>query len=306
MDTNKKENVKNKILKNNELYKLQHSRVKRLIRAPLKTITYFIMTYLAYRRPYKVKYKTFWGDKMSFYLPEGGAIYYYGFFEANLTNFLLNFIKEGDTFLDVGAHVGYYSVLASSLAGSEGQVHSFEPTPRTFNTLKNNVKNKLNVTVNNNAVLDKETEIEFVDYGPKYSAFNSFQKRNTDYMKFLSKPEKIKVKTISLDKYCKSRNLIPDFIKIDAEGAEYLILQAMLDIVKNIKPVITIEVAGEEEWKDNCSQSIAFLKANGYLAYEMDLNGYIHKHEQKETYSYDNLLFAHPDNMERLKDLIHD
>ncbi len=304
MNTEQREKVKAKVLKNYELYKLQYSRVKRILKAPFKTIPYFFMIYVAYKHPYKVKYKTLWGDKMSFYLPEGNAIYYYGFFEANLTNFLLNFIESGDTVFDVGAHVGYYTMLSSTLVGEKGQVHSFEPTPRTFQTLKSNTSLKTNVTINNNAVLDKETEIEFVDYGPKYSAFNSFQKRTGDEMAFLSQPEKIKVKTISLDKYTTEKNLIPNFIKIDAEGAEYLILEAMIDILKNKKPIVTIEVAGEEEWKENCEKSIAFLQSHGYIAYEIDLNGYVKQHTQQATYSYDNLLFAHPENMERLKKFI--
>ena len=306
MNTEQRKLVKNKVLKNYELYKLQYSRIKRILKSPLKTIPYFIMIYFAYKKPFKVNYKTLWGDKMSFYLPEGNAIYYYGFFEANLTNFLLNYIKEGDVILDVGAHVGYYTMLTSKLIGDKGQVHSFEPTPRTFNTLKENTKEKNNVTVNNNAVLDHETEIEFVDYGPKFSAFNSFQKRTSDEMKFLSEPEKIKVKTVSLDKYCDNKNIIPDFIKIDAEGAEYLILEAMKNIIDNKKPLITIEVAGEDEWKDNCSKSISLLQNHGYIAYEINLNGNVKKHSQKETYSYDNLLFVHPDKMDRLKEFIYE
>lgn len=304
MNTEQREKVKAKVLKNYELYKLQYSRVKRILKAPFKTIPYFFMIYIAYKHPYKVKYKTLWGDKMSFYLPEGNAIYYYGFFEANLTNFLLNFIESGDTVFDVGAHVGYYTMLSSALVEGKGQVHSFEPTPRTFQTLKDNTSPKSNVTINNNAVLDKETEIEFVDYGPKYSAFNSFQKRTGEEMDFLSQPEKIKVKTISLDKYAAEKKLTPNFIKIDAEGAEYLILEAMVDILKNKKPIVTIEVAGDDEWKENCAKSIAFLQSHGYIAHEIDLNGYVKQHTQQATYSYDNLLFAHPENMDRLKKFI--
>lgn len=304
MDIQKREQLKSKIIKRNELYKLQYSRFKRILKDPFRTVPYFIMQTIAYRHPFKVNYKTLWGDKMSFYLPEGNAIYYYGFFEANLTNFFLNFIQERDTIFDVGAHVGYYSILSSALVGESGHVHSFEPTPRTFNTLKQNSQIRNNITVNNNAVLDHETEIEFIDYGPKYSAFNSFQKRTGEEMSFLEEPEKVKVKTVSLDMYCKSKNVWPTFIKIDAEGAEHLILQAMTDLLKNQKPIITIEVAGDEEWKDNCSKSISLLESNGYVAYEIDLHGNIKLHTQQETYSYDNLLFAHPENMERLKPLI--
>ncbi len=304
MDTQKREDLKLKIIKRNELYKLQYSRFKRILKDPFRTIPYFVMQTIAYRHPFKVNYTTLWGDKMSFYLPEGNAIYYYGFFEANLTNFLLNFVKEGDVIFDVGAHVGYYSILSSALVGDSGHVHSFEPTPRTFNTLKKNSEIRSNITVNNNAVLDHETEIEFIDYGPKYSAFNSFKKRTSDEMSFLTQPEKVKAKTVSLDNYCAIKNVWPNFIKIDAEGAEYLILQAMTNLLENKKPIVTIEVAGDDEWKENCSKSINILESYGYLPFEIDLYGNLKPHTQKETYSYDNLLFAHPDNMDRLKLLL--
>ena len=111
-------------------------------------------------------------------------VFYYGFFEANLSNFFINFLKEGDVFLDIGAHVGYYSILASDLVGESGQVISFEPTPRTFASLSENASRKNNIKVYNNAVLDEEIEIEFFDYGPKYSAFNSFKKRESDAIFF--------------------------------------------------------------------------------------------------------------------------
>ncbi len=304
MNPIQREKIKNKVLKRYDLYKLQHSRFKRILKDPFRTIPYFIIQSIAYHYPFKVNYKTFWGDNMSFYLPEGNAIYYYGFFEANLTNFFLNFIQEGDIFFDVGAHVGYYSILNSALIGDNGQVHSFEPTPRTFNTLKQNSSIRNNITVNNNAVLNYETEIEFIDYGPKYSAFNSFKKRTGDQMSFLGKPKKVKIKTISLDTYCKEKSIIPTFIKIDAEGAEYLIIQAMDEILKTKKSIISIEVAGENEWKDNCTKSITTLQDYGYIAYEIDTNGYLKLHNRQETYLYDNLLFVHPENMDRIIPLL--
>ena len=301
MTKEKKSELKEKILKRYELYKLQSSRFRRILKDPIRTIPYFILQTIAYQHPFRVNYTTLWGDKMSFYLPEGNAIYYYGFFEANLANFFINFLEEGDTFFDIGAHVGYYTILASALVGETGHVHSFEPTPRTFQTLTKNAALKNNITVNNNAVLDTETEIEFVDYGPKYSAFNTFHSRTGGEMSFLDEGEKIKVKTLSIDTYCKEKNLTPTLIKIDAEGAEHLILSAMTEVLSTKKPLVSIEVAGDDEWKENCHKSIATLTGLGYLAYEITTDGLLRRHIQKESYSYDNLLFAHPDNMERIK-----
>lgn len=304
MNNKEKEVLKSKILSRSELYELQGSRLKRIIKDPIRTIPYFIMQYFAYIHPYKVKYKTLWGDKMSFYLPEAGAIYYYGFFEANLSNFFINFFKEGDVFFDVGAHVGYYTMLATSLVGQDGHVCSFEPTPRTFESLKENIKNKKNVEAYNVAILDKDSEIEFFDYGPKYSAFNSFKKRTSDEIFFKDRATKIRVKTISLDSFCKDKNMSPTIIKIDAEGSEHLILKEMNYVLDNLYPLVTIEVSGGEEWKDNCVQSIDILVKKGYLCFEISLDGYLKTHIPKSVYSYDNLLFVHPEKLSRIKDLM--
>lgn len=304
MEEKQKIELKKMVLKRYELYKLQPYRLKRLLKDPIRTIPFYIMQSIAYLHPYKVTYKTLWGDTMRFYLPEGSAIYYYGFFEANLTNFLINFLKKGDVFFDVGAHVGYYSMLSSALVEAGGQVHSFEPTPRTFESLKENAATKTNITVNNRAILDKETEIEFVDYGPKYSAFNSFKARTSEEMKFLKDVTPIKVKTISLDSYCRDNSISPTFIKIDAEGAEHLILQSMKNILTSVKPMVTLEVAGDAEWAKNCKDSIDILRKYGYTGYEINNDGYLKKHEYKESYRYDNLLFVHPENQKRAEPFI--
>ncbi len=295
MNNTQKTELKAKILKRYELYKLQSSRLKRILKDPFRTIPYFIMQTIAYKHPFKVSYTTLWGDKMRFYLPEGNAIYYYGFFEANLTNFFINFLKEGDTFMDIGAHVGFYTLLARNLVGEKGQIHSFEPTPTTFNTLSENVAGKTNVFVNNFAVLNEQTTIDFYDYGRKYSAFNSFQKRTSDEMKFLEAPTVVRIPTISIDTYCKDKDVTPLLIKIDAEGAEHLILSAMTEVLANKKPIVTIEVAGGDEWKDNCKRSIDTLKSFGYELYELTLEGMLKAHTAQDTYSYDNLILVHPE-----------
>lgn len=296
--------LKKEILSRQKLYELQGSRFKRFLKDPFRTLPYYMMQWAAYRKPYKVNYTTLWGDKMRFYLPEAGAIYYYGFFEANLSNFFINFLQEGDTFFDIGAHVGYYSMLASALVGDTGKVVSFEPTPRTFKSLEENAKTKKNIRVYNNAVLDKETEIEFFDYGPKFSAFNSFKKRTSSDIYFRNDAEKIKVKTISIDTFCKERNVVPTLIKIDAEGSEHLILAAMSSVLDTSHPLVTIEVSGGEEWKDNCMKSIKIFVDKGYDCFEISLEGYLSKHTIKEVYGYDNLLFVHPSKRSAVEHLI--
>jgi FkbM family methyltransferase len=293
MNIIQKNTLKQDVISRNSLYELQGSRFKRLLKDPVRSFTFYIKQTIGYIHPYKVHHKTLWGADMSFFLPEGGMIYYYGFWEANLTNFFVNFLQEGDIFFDVGAHVGYYSVLASDLVGDKGKVYSFEPTPRTFASLKENTLFRKNAEIYNNAILDKETVIDFFDYGPKYSAFNSFKKRTDEAIHFKEKAEKISVSTISLDSFCKEKKITPTFIKIDAEGAESFILNAMKGILTLAKPVISIEVSSQVEWKKSMETSFSILRENGYVPYEITLEGnLISCNEEKERF-YDNLIFAH-------------
>lgn len=293
MNQDQRTELKTKILKRYELYRLNNSRLKRLVKDPIRTFIFYTIAILARIKPFKIKMNTLWGEPMTYYLPEGQAILYYGFFEANLTNYFINNLKEGDVFVDIGAHVGFYSLLASSLVGHTGSVHSFEPTPRTFISLQENLINKPNVKVNNYALLDEEKIISFMDYGPKYSAFNSFQNRTSADIEYITREkQKIEVKTLVLDKYFSENNVLPTHIKIDAEGAEYLILNGMNKTLSSLRPIVTIEVAGGEEWKKNCHDSIEILKHHGYVAHECDLNGNLTKHTEQDSYGYDNLIFV--------------
>ena len=83
---------------------------------------------------------TFFGRPMHVHLPDlvGVKLYQYGFFEEGLTRALIEKLRPGDSFVDIGAHVGYYTILASLLVGADGHVVSFEPTPRTRTELSAN------------------------------------------------------------------------------------------------------------------------------------------------------------------------
>lgn len=274
--------------------KLRHvSRVKRLWTNPRRTFVYYIFALLSHIKPYTLSFKTLWGTTMTSYLPEGNTFYYYGYCEANLTNFLLRFLKEGDIVIDVGAHVGIYTMLSSFLVGKTGQVHSFEPTPWTYDLLVKNSKGLTNVHLNNKAVSDVATVLSFKDYGPGYGAYNTAHKNGSPLGK---KSKTIYSETVVLDDYCKKKNITPTLIKLDAEGHEYPILLGMSTLLQSVRPMITLEVAGEKDWLENCKQSINLLTEKGYLPYEISVEGKIRPHSFKDSYKYDNLLFI-PEGM---------
>jgi FkbM family methyltransferase len=85
-------------------------------------------------------------------------LYYFGVWEPNLTHWILNRLRPGDTFVDVGANIGYYSLLASKRVGCTGSVVAIEASPGIFRQLEGNLRlNEIgNVRAINIAVSDRE------------------------------------------------------------------------------------------------------------------------------------------------------
>ena len=112
------------------------SRINKLRRGGVKLAYSKVLELLARRFDIGIKRRAtlFSGHTMTVVFPEPTslAVSRYGFYEEGLTRMVLKYLKPDMTFLDVGAHVGYFTVLGSWLVGSGGQVHSFEPTPSTF------------------------------------------------------------------------------------------------------------------------------------------------------------------------------
>jgi FkbM family methyltransferase len=87
--------------------------------------------------------------------------FYYHCYEAPAVRFFKRWLTAGDVVLDVGAHVGLFSLLAARLVGPHGEVHAFEPVPANFDRLEQNVElNRFaNVRPNRTAVGDAEGEV---------------------------------------------------------------------------------------------------------------------------------------------------
>lgn len=272
------------------------TRIQRLKKAPQKMLYSKILEFITilFKNTIRIKTKTFWHENMLVLIPEivSLSIYRFGFFEEGLTRMVLEYLKPGMTFFDIGAHFGYFTLLASVIVGNEGQVHSFEPTPSSFDVLKTNVSNKGNVFLNNNAVFSKKKIISINDYGTKYSAFNSiYNARIPQNIRKKLKVEKYKVETISIDEYVENNGVVPDFIKIDAESAEHEILVGMKKTINRFHPIITIEVGDMDvEGVPTSKKLINFLIQRGYKPYEFK-DGKILHHNLKKRYQYDNILF---------------
>lgn len=225
----------------------------------------------------------FTGDSMNVVVPDNvsTALYLNGCFEADDTKAMIQSLNDGDTFIDIGAHIGYYSMLASGLVGATGKVISFEPTPSTYSLLVKNLQHKKNCKQENLAVYSIQTNMEFNDYGLKYMVFNSFKKARLNDVDLVA--SRINVQTTTLDNYCRLNAVRPSFVKIDAESVELHVLQGAVDTIKKFKPTFMIEVGDFEHIEAGGSQKIiSFLTDLSYDVFEYDGNAFV-KHQIKQT-----------------------
>ena len=268
---------------------------RRLLHKPAATLICSALLRLPRFVPFalQVPARTFFEEEMRVVLPEGSAceIFCHGAIEEDVTSFLLTHVTEGMTFIDVGANLGYFSLLAARLVGRSGQVHAFEPARGTCDLLRRNTRRHGNIAVQQKALWSCRTMVRFHEYGWRYSALNSVRNHRLIRDSGLALTRSYEVESITLDEYCAAFALVPDFIKIDAETAEPQILRGGMHTLARHRPTIAIEV-----WDDPARDSrddIAFLLSHGYEAFEYHAGAVI-PHRLRDSYGYTNLLFAHP------------
>lgn len=180
----------------------------------------------------------------------GNNGYWLGSYEIELQDIFCKVIKKGSTVYDIGANVGFFTLLASELVGKEGMVYAFEPLPQNVAYLRRHItlNNCKNVEVVEAAVTDHD--------GIGYLKFedNSAEAQ-------LSKMGGLQVKAINLDSFFKIRQAAPpDYIKIDVEGAESLVFSGAASLIHRYTPDILLSLHGDK--RKDC---LAFLESYGYF-----------------------------------------
>ena len=175
-------------------------------------------------------------------------------------------ITKGDTVLDVGTHIGYLTQYFEFLVGGEGQVLAVEPTPNSIYYLKKNVSCK--TVIIDKAASNRCGEVEFFTEefgGFTNSLISEFtQSQNELHQKFQhinSKISSIKVKTDTLDNICVQNDIIPNFIKIDVEGAEYDVLKGAKQILEKANAIM-VEISRDESDVFGLLNNSGFKKVN--------------------------------------------
>lgn len=175
--------------------------------------------------------------------------------------------KEGDIVVDIGAHMGRYTIPSAKSVGVSGKVIAVEAHPYNFGILQHNLKlNKLtNVSALNSAVYSKKANLKLYlpDEDLGYTMHHSVM---TNYLstKYNNEIERkyIEVEADTLDNLLKSSGITTvNWIKIDVEGAEYEVLKGAREILSTNKPIsILVEVHG----KDTYGPTIELLRSNNF------------------------------------------
>ncbi|MBI4707538.1 MAG: FkbM family methyltransferase [Candidatus Omnitrophica bacterium] len=186
-------------------------------------------------------------------------------YESVIKRLVKEKIEKGDTVLDIGANIGYYTLIFARLAGDSGCVFAFEPEPNNFKLLKKNIEcnNYRNVTLEPLAVSDKSKRMRLC-----FNRNNQADNRLIDS----SMPNSIDVGAISLDDYFKDYSGKIDFVKIDAQGAEAGIIKGMEGILlqnNNIKLLVEFWPFGLKYCGSNANLFLELLSGYGFDFYEI-------------------------------------
>lgn len=174
----------------------------------------------------------------------GGASVYFNGMETEQTAMMLAELGAGKVFFDIGANVGYYTILASRRVGRAGVVVAFEPVLRNLVFLQQHVdlNNAGNVKILPFALSEK-------------SSIASFSLGQNSAVGHLSEPnganngqtnDLVYVPTVSLDEISVKLNLAPDVMKIDVEGAEMEVFRGGRQTLEKVKPTIFLSTHSPE------------------------------------------------------------
>lgn len=208
-------------------------------------------------------------------------------YEPVETEMVKRVVKSGDVALDIGAHIGYYTLILSRLVGEKGHVYAFEPCEKNYVVLKKNVEvNKCrNVTLVNKAVSDTTGKAIMVGW--------SVRQRESLAESTNKEENLVEVESIRLDDFFAHNACDVDFIKIDVEGHEFHALKGGSDLLRRSRNLSIVSEFGPVAMRGDGGDPNCFLdfliendfrlcyfdiKKNGLLQID-DVSAIVHKYD---------------------------
>ncbi len=197
----------------------------------------------------------------------GRYIYYFGVWEPSLTAWVKSRLKPGDCFVDVGANVGYFSLLGSTLVGESGQVVSIEAVEKTFGVLTRNLElnRARNVRTVNMAVWAAEETLPFFSSPDKIIGTSSAMPANAQRWNLQARSS---VRAAPLRSLLRSDEIAAArLIKIDVEGAETRILSGLGAVLDSGRK--DLEIVMEISTKF-FTEITSYFRSHGFFPYHIE------------------------------------
>lgn len=214
--------------------------------------------------------------------PRRDRQYYFGVYENHIQSTLMKLIQQGMTAFNLGANYGFFTMALSRLVGPEGFVVAFEPNPNVLDVLLENIR------INNLGGYIKVEEIAISDFDghAKFSLSLNDARGRFEDLPDVKPGFDIQVTCRRLDTYIMENNFCPDFILMDVEYAEGRVLRGMSRTLKELKPVIIIEMHGpasiQESWLELEKHNYVIAKIPEFTMVnrldEMERGSYITAH----------------------------
>ena len=192
----------------------------------------------------------------------------YGFHEKYETELFKKSIKKGMVVIDIGAHIGYYTLLAARLTGEKGKVFAFEPDPYNYTLLVKNIEvnGYSNVIPVRKAVFNKSGKMKlFLDK-------SSLGNHSLSEANIPNSDTSITIEVTSLDEFFKNKHHKIDVIKMDVQGSEMGVLQGMTNIINkndNLKIITEFWPMGLRRFGSSPKEFLNKLIGYGFTLYQI-------------------------------------
>jgi len=197
--------------------------------------------------------------------PRTGQNVQKGIGEPEVQRALVDHLRPGMTFYDLGANIGFFSLLAARIVGPQGRVFSFEADPEIAGRLRENLaRNQFTqAQVVEKAVWSESSVVAFARVDPGISPDRGLGHVSAD----ASRPGAIAIQAVSLDEFRLS-NPDPDFLKCDVEGAEAAVFEGAVKLLSSKHPILLVEMHSSENHRALLAKFAAF----GYRCRNLDEN----------------------------------
>jgi len=218
-----------------------------------------------------------------------------GVYEKFETECVKKIIKKGDVVLDIGANIGYYTLIFAKLVGEKGKVFAFEPEPDNFAILKKNVQ----VNSYKNVVLVQKALSDEMGRAKLYLA----DENKGDHRIFDSGDERIAIEidVIRLDDYFKDFDGIINFIKMDVQGTEHKVIKGMPLLLSKLTNLTIMAEFEPRLIKRSGEDPIEYL--NLLLQFGFKLFNANTKENRIDAVDSPKLLSLHPSEVQELTNL---